>query len=322
MKNDCPLAIVIPAYKPAFFRKTLESIANQSDRNFKVYIGDDAGHESLADIVREFMGKLPIEYKRFENNLGRGSLAKHWERCIRMSHEPWIWLFSDDDVMDANCVEFFFRELKATGCRHDLYRFNTISVDSDGQRLSENPPHPQNETGADFLVARLRGGRTSTAQELIFSRAAWESSGGFPDFPLGWPSDDAFIATLGVHKTIRAIPGARVNWRLSGQNISTDNSSAAAIRKVQACREFVGWAAAFLQKNPPTNRHLTNGDLAVLLEDWFFLQMFYTRRLATLKTSLEIDALASSSWNRRRGYGFLKTMKFNCNLARGKVFSR
>lgn len=322
IKKQPPLAIVVPAYKARFLREALKSIVEQTDRNFRVYIGDDASPEAIGEIVHEFSNALPIVFRRFEKNLGRISLVQHWERCILMSHEPWIWLFSDDDVMEPGCVEKFFREQLATEGRHDLYRFNTASINGDGSALTENAPHPQNETGPDFLVSRLRGGRTSTAQELIFSRAAWEQAQGFPDFPLGWASDDAFIALLGADKTIRTIPGPRVRWRLSGHNISKDNSPATAAQKLQACREFVEWAANFLEAHPPANRQITNGTLAALLEDWFFLQLYYTKQLAGLKASLEIDALASSSWNRRRGYGFLKTMKLNCNLARQKVLTR
>ena len=248
MTSNCPLAIVIPAYKPIFLREVLNSVANQSCHQFQLYIGDDAGPKEIANIVNEFSGKLPITYRRFEKNLGSISLVKHWKRCIAMSNEPWIWLFSDDDLMESDCVEKFLTELKITESRHDLYRFNTFSIDGEGRLLSENPAHPQNEMGADFLVARLRGGRTSTAQELIFSRTAWESVGGFPDFPLGWAADDAFIATLGSRKPIRAIPGPRLRWRLSGRNISTDNSFRMATKKLQACREFVKWAEDFFQK--------------------------------------------------------------------------
>lgn len=322
MTAQPPLAIVIPAYKSAFLREVLQSIANQTCGKFQLYIGDDASPEKIGPIVREFSGRLPINYHRFHKNLGRKSLVRHWKRCIDMSREPWVWLFSDDDIMEENCVEKFYQELQLTEGRHDLYRFNTFSIDAAGRLLSENPLHPQIETGADFLVARLRGGRTSTAQELIFSRAAWESIGGFCDFPLGWASDDVFIATLGSRKPIRVIPGARLGWRLSGRNISTNNSLAVAIQKLQACREFVEWAEDFLKKNPPSEGWLTNGRLAVLLEDWFFLQMIYRRQLINFKCSLEIDRLAASSWRRPPGYGFLKTMKFNCRLACDKVFSR
>ncbi|HTR43168.1 MAG TPA: glycosyltransferase family A protein [Pseudomonadales bacterium] len=322
MAAEYPLAIVIPAYKSAFLRQVLESVVGQTCHAFRLYIGDDASPEGVRDIVREFLGSLPISYHRFEKNLGRTSLVRHWARCIRMSQEPWAWLFSDDDLMDPACVEKFYQELQLTQGRHHLYRFNTNSINGAGARLSENPLHPQNESGADFLVSRLRGGRTSTAQELIFSREAWDAVGGFPDFPLGWASDDAFIAAMGSQKPIRTIPGAHVEWRLSGRNISTSNSFALAIKKLQACREFVEWAADFLKKNPPTTGQLSNGELATLLEDWFFMQMIYRGRLMTVKSSLQVDKLAASIWRRPRGYGFLKTMKFNYNLACDRIFSR
>lgn len=317
-----PLAIVIPAYKAAFLREVLESIADQSCRNFQVYVGDDASPENIRDIVREFSRKLPMHYERFPKNLGGISLSEHWRRSIALSDEPWVWLFSDDDLMEEGCVEAFYRELNATSGRHELYRFNTCSINGHGRLVSENVRHPQNETGPDFLVSRLRGGRTSTAQELIFSRVAWEAVGGFPDFPLGWASDDAFIASLGARKPIRVMPGPRLKWRLSGKNISTDNSFAMAIQKLQACRKFVEWAADFLTKHPPTEGALTNGELAALLEDWFFMQMIYRRQLMSFRSSLDVDELAVSVLRRPRGYGFLKTMKYNWTLAREKVFSR
>jgi glycosyltransferase involved in cell wall biosynthesis len=322
MKTSGQLAIVIPAYKSIFLRQVLESIAGQTCRDFQLYIGDDASPEDISDIVHEFSDQLPINYRRFDKNLGGTSLVNHWKRCMAMSHEPWVWLFSDDDLMETNCVEKFYEELWLTEGKHQLYRFNTVSIDGHDRLLSENPLHPQNETGADFLVARLHGGRTSTAQELIFSREAWAAIGGFPDFPLGWASDDAFIATLGSRKPIRTIPGAHLKWRLSGRNISTDNSSRTAIKKLQACREFVEWATDFFKNNPPSDRHLTNGELAGLLEDWFFLQMIYRRHLLNFKSIFEIEDLAASSWNRPRGYGFLKTMKFNCVLACDKALNR
>jgi glycosyltransferase involved in cell wall biosynthesis len=322
MSNHHPLAIVIPAYKSAFLREVLESIADQSCRDFQVYVGDDASPENIRDIVREFSGKLPIHYHRFSKNLGGISLSEHWRRSIDLSDEPWVWLFSDDDLMEEGCVEAFYRELRATSSRHELYRFNTCSIDSQGRLVSENTRHPQNETGPDFLVSRLRGGRTSTAQELIFSRSVWETVGGFPDFPLGWASDDAFIAMLGARKPIRVMPGPLLKWRLSGKNISTDNSFAMAIQKLQACRKFVEWAADFLKKSPPTEGPLTNGELAALLEDWFFMQMIYRRQLMSFRSGLDVDKLAASVWRRPRGYGFLKTMKFNWTLTRDKALSR
>ena len=56
------LAIVIPVYKKTFIRETLESLANQSDKRFNVYIGNDAGHEEIDQIVHDFKPELNITY--------------------------------------------------------------------------------------------------------------------------------------------------------------------------------------------------------------------------------------------------------------------
>ena len=64
MKNK--LAIIIPAYKACFFREVLDSIVRQSNRDFTVYIGDDASPDDLESIVSDYKDKLDIFYFRFE----------------------------------------------------------------------------------------------------------------------------------------------------------------------------------------------------------------------------------------------------------------
>ena len=103
MKNK--LAIIIPAYKACFFREVLDSIVRQSNRDFTVYIGDDASPDDLESIVSDYKDKLDIFYFRFEQNWGGRDLVAHWERCIELSDEPLVWLFSDDDLMPPDAVE-------------------------------------------------------------------------------------------------------------------------------------------------------------------------------------------------------------------------
>ena len=56
MKNK--LAIIIPAYKACFFREVLDSIVRQSNRDFTVYIGDDASPDDLESIVSDYKDKF------------------------------------------------------------------------------------------------------------------------------------------------------------------------------------------------------------------------------------------------------------------------
>ena len=103
------LAIVIPYYKKAYFKETLDSIASQTCKDFVLYIGDDASSDNPQDIIDEYKDKIKIVYHRFEENMGCNDLVAQWERCISLTNnEDWIWLFSDDDKMQETCVQEFY----------------------------------------------------------------------------------------------------------------------------------------------------------------------------------------------------------------------
>ena len=99
------LAVVIPCSRVQYLRYSLDALAHQSCKDFKVYIGDDATPDDIESVCNEFKMNLDITYIRFDQNLGRTNLVQQWHRCIEMSSEPWIWLFSDDDTADPECVE-------------------------------------------------------------------------------------------------------------------------------------------------------------------------------------------------------------------------
>lgn len=313
--NSAPLAIIVPAFKTRFLRAALESIAAQSSRNFTLYVFDDCSPEPVAEIAKEFSARLPLQFYRFEKNLGGISLVKHWERCIRLTCEPWIWIFADDDLMDANCVEKFFSELAATNSANDLYRFNTFTVDAEDKMISENPSHPLEESGADYLLARLGGRRVATLQEAIFSRAAWQTIGGIPDFPLAWHSDEAFAAAMGVRSPLRLISGARVHWRFSSFNITGTSSFKTGNRKIIASTIYFRWLKNFFQTHAPAKWT----EAARVSENW--LREYLAKMWSYLgwRTCFALDAVAKEVWRRPRGWGFAKAMEVNGRLGMHKI---
>jgi glycosyltransferase involved in cell wall biosynthesis len=78
------LAIIIPYYKLTFFDATLESLANQTDNRFTVYIGDDNSTESPLAVLGNYEHKINVRYRRFCENFGCSSLTKQWHRCLEM----------------------------------------------------------------------------------------------------------------------------------------------------------------------------------------------------------------------------------------------
>ncbi|GAC1309823.1 MAG: hypothetical protein NVSMB24_25940 [Mucilaginibacter sp.] len=234
------LAIVIPAYKRQYLETTLLSISNQSDKNFSVYIGDDNSPDDIYDVVRQFEGGLKISYKKFDDNLGATNLTHHWERCINMAQdEKWIWLFSDDDLMDANCVDLFRQALASTNSKYDVYRFNSKIIDHESVVVQNNMLHPQVEDACEFAISRLELQRSSYAVEYIFSKQKYIGSGKFVSFPLAWSSDDATWVSIGADKGIFTIRDAFVYWRYSFTNISAVQNLVK--EKIEASLQYLVW---------------------------------------------------------------------------------
>lgn len=219
---EAQLAIIIPAYKAEFLGDSLASLARQSCQAFRVYVGDDASTEDLASIVRSCrLPKDRMRYVRFEQNMGGRSLVAHWHRCIHLTQEPWIWLFSDDDVAGVDCVAQFYHTLERTAGQYDVYRFNVEVINEHNETVALHPPHPEVETWHGFLYFLLRRQRLATQQELVFSRHIYKKVGGFVDVPLAWGSDHLFAIACGTHRGLRAITGERVKFRQSGINYSS-----------------------------------------------------------------------------------------------------
>lgn len=242
------LAIVIPAYRLRHLGEALDSIANQTDRRFRVYIGDDASCEPIEMLARDFAGRIDIQYKRFETNLGRSNLVSHWRRCVALTEtESWIWLFSDDDLMESQCVARFY-EMAA---RHsessvDLFRFQLDYIDENSRRISRRPEHPDFESLNAFLSALLENKyRAWRAQDHIFSRAVYERAGGFVDFPKAIYSDHATWVAFAAEKGVRTIRGPRVLWRSHPQGTSSGMRETHRTQWQLAARLYVEWLSKF-----------------------------------------------------------------------------
>jgi glycosyltransferase involved in cell wall biosynthesis len=54
------LAIVIPAYKGTFFKQTIESIVNQTCKDFTLYVGDDCSSYPMEMLISQYKDKIDI----------------------------------------------------------------------------------------------------------------------------------------------------------------------------------------------------------------------------------------------------------------------
>lgn len=265
------LAIVIPAYKPDFLDETLRSIAAQTCKEFTVYVGDDASPHDLRAICERWQGTMDLRYHRFEQNLGARNLVAQWSRCIALSHEPWISLFSDDDLLDSGCVAAFYAQLDSDEKPCSLFHFNVSVIDGKGKLIKEAPEFPPVLSAREFAVKRFSSGLLSYAPDYIFSREAFVRKGGFQSFPRAWCSDDATWIKLAGKSGIRTIAGPKVKWRFSGQNISSSHIHDR-FEKIEAAIRYIEWLHDHFRSLAAAESGISSQQILLSGRWWFFSQ--------------------------------------------------
>lgn len=261
------LAIIIPAYKDAFFNKTLESLAQQTNKNFTVYIGDDNSPYNLEKIVSEYSNQLNIIYKRFPTNLGSTDLVLQWNRCLSMiQDEDFFCLFSDDDIMEPTCVENFYKSLQTNG-DFDIFHFDINLINAKGEVTSECPPYPSVLSADNFLYMLYTNRIDARMPEFIFKTQHFYASGGFINFDLAYRSDNATVIASAKDKGIYTIPFSKILWRNSGVNVSANPDTQLKIRRTYASIAFFNWLEDYYkQRKEPCPLH-TKRRLKLIISD-------------------------------------------------------
>lgn len=214
------LAIIIPYYKLSFFNETLQSLSNQSDKRFKVYIGNDDSPESPERLLDKYKSKFNFKYHKFESNLGGISLVKQWERCIALTeNEEWLMVLGDDDFISSNFVEEFYKnldEVNSLNIKVIHYAVNVININ---ENTSEFYKHPKIEKATDSFFRKYFNYSHGSLSEQIFSKNAYLKKR-FRDIPLAWCADDLAWLDFSDFGNIFGINNAFTSFRISSENIS------------------------------------------------------------------------------------------------------
>ncbi|MEN2400343.1 glycosyltransferase [Flavobacterium sp. MC2016-06] len=215
------LAIIIPYFKLAFFEETLDALVNQTNKRFKVYIGDDASPENPIELLKGYKDRFDFVYHRFEKNLGSISLSQQWDRCISMSgDEQWIMILGDDDILDSDVVEEFYNkipEIEKNEC--NVIKFASRTNDIKKKTISKIFEHAKFLDAADFYYNKFKDKERSSLSEHIFRKKTYLKHG-FKDYPLAWHSDDYAWLAFSESKPIYCINSAVVTVKISSESIS------------------------------------------------------------------------------------------------------
>jgi len=220
------IAIIIPYYKLEFFEATLESLNNQTDKRFKVYIGNDSSPEDPKPLLNKYKDAFDYNYNFFDSNLGGTSLVKQWQRCIALTEtEEWIMILGDDDVLSNNVVDLFYKnEEEIENQKINVVRFSTKVINEKDEVVSGKFDHPVLENGQDFLTRKFSKKTRGSLSEYLFRKEVVVQKK-FKDLPLAWHSDDLAVLEFSTPNFIYSINEASLFIRVSNLSITGDSSS-------------------------------------------------------------------------------------------------
>ena len=269
MNNN--IAIIIPAFRGEFLYETLSSLANQNYKNFNVYIGDDCSPDDIEKISQQFNDLLNIKYKRFDYNLGGKNLVDHWNRCLTMiQNEEWFQFFSDDDVLDSNCIYNLNEAINRED--FDVFRFELKIIGRNNELVDLPQSYPTKLSALDFYKKLYSNEITARMPEFVFRTSNFKDLGGFVDFPMAMRSDNATVIKCAFTKGIYSISNNFVGWRDTGYNVSRRSSNKLInLIQFQALLSFFEWISKFCDMKNVSNPLSNSAISKFVIKDAFEL---------------------------------------------------
>ncbi|MFC7346670.1 glycosyltransferase family A protein [Chryseobacterium zhengzhouense] len=214
------IAIIIPFYKIDFFEQTIRSVAAQTNKNFVLYIGNDASPEDPLPIIRQYLKPSEYRYYDYHDNLGGKNLALQWERILENVQEDWFQILGDDDVLADNFVEEFYKSLDYCNL-HEISCMKVIHyhIDDNNTTIRINDYNTETIDAKTFFISKYLGEVSSSLSENIFQTQKYRKHR-FEKIPLAWGSDDIAVLSFSEYGKIYYNRNTYVKVRISEISIS------------------------------------------------------------------------------------------------------
>lgn len=245
-------SFVLPAYKRQFLKPAIDSIINQSHREFELIIVDDNSPEDLDSIISNYTDSR-IRYYKHLKNLGGHDLVKHWNNCVNYAKGKYVILASDDDLYHPDYLSEMYEMIRRYptmnifGCRKRIINEKDELVDFDGYIEG-------NMSQINFTYRLLSGIMYSAIPNYVIKRQVLLEKGGFISFPCAWYSDDATVLSL-ADKGIAYSSKLLFSFRMSGINISTIYNKNSCCLKLDSTQMFCDWGKQYICNLEPRDEY-------------------------------------------------------------------
>ncbi len=99
------VSILIPSYNhDQYLRQRIETVLNQTYKNFEVIILDDCSTDNSRAIISSYSSHRSVSHIIF-NEINSGNPFKQWQKGVSLTNGEWIWIAESDDYADETFLE-------------------------------------------------------------------------------------------------------------------------------------------------------------------------------------------------------------------------
>jgi len=165
---DKRIAILMCTYNgERFIEEQIKSLANQTYKNFKLFISDDGSSDNTIEIIKECAKKYKFINKIYNSNFK--SFTKNFQFLISKVPDDYDYYgFCDQD--DIWLKEKIQHALKCCENGNDLYCSRTILVNDQKKRIGYSPNFKKKKIFENAIMQSIAGANTMLIKKNLFSK--------------------------------------------------------------------------------------------------------------------------------------------------------
>jgi len=99
------ISVIIPNYNHArYLAQRIDSILNQTFRDFELIILDDCSTDNSRTIIEDYVARFPA-IRSYFNKANSGRPCTQWDFGVKKSEGEYIWICESDDFADPDFLE-------------------------------------------------------------------------------------------------------------------------------------------------------------------------------------------------------------------------
>lgn len=242
-------SITIPAYKADYLKECIQSILNQTFKDFELIIVDDYSPNNLKTIVDQFNDDR-IKFYRNNSNCGAIDVVDNWNICLSYAQGDYIICMGDDDMLAPKCLEEYYEIIKKYP-NIDIFHTRVIQIDELNNFIGLTDPRPEWESVLSMIWYRMEY-RQQYIGDFLYRTKKLKDLGGFYKLPYAWGSDDITSYLVAKEKGIVNINNPNFYYRVNRLTITNTGNNEI---KMEALLMTEQWIRSFV------NSYIANNEI-------------------------------------------------------------